>query len=63
MIDYKVHLPSAPPNNLANERKSLKSNYFKDFFVYAGMAKYGIPEQSGGGLKGGLFEDLKSPPF
>ena len=32
-----VVVPSAPPNNLANERKSLKSNHFEDFFVYAGM--------------------------
>ena len=31
MIICEVHLPSAPPNNLANERKSLKFNHFKDF--------------------------------
>lgn len=31
--------PYASQNKLANEYKSLKFNHFKDFFVYANMAK------------------------
>ena len=41
----------------------MKSNHFKDFFVYAGMAKYGILEQFSVGLKVGLSDFEKSPIF